>query len=375
MLQKSILFLIFSGFSAISFFAQAKPKPTPTPEPAQTYYYQLTAKEISDLEGKLKTDPTGIEAREKLINYYKERETPANKKIVQRHRLAMIENNPQNASVLHLGAWFQDEFEKPEYIELKNAWLKQISLNKKDKNIRFQAASFVEYELPLAEKILKEGQTLDPNDYEYSLKLIELYDSPFTGDYNDTEEIRYNNRIATLKKIVAEAQNALGLLRKAENSDVTSLEIRKMLAISAKYALETGNLELAKKSADELIVKSGDPKMLAGSIFEPDVDNFQIANSVLGRIALRAGNLEKAREYLFNSLLMIDDEKNTYPKIDAPFLEEMLVRNGSKNVIEYLQLFVKSKHFEESDKQGVREIITKLNRGKVPNFEGLVSIY
>lgn len=371
--QKFILFVILSLASVVIAKAQAQPIPTPTNQ--KTYYFELTAKEIVDLEAKVKTKPDDSEARIKLVNYYAERESAADKKSLQKHRLALIENNAQSDYTLPLGLWTEDERQTPEYVQLKNAWLKRIELDKPNRRVRFNAAYFLDGEKELAEKILVEGKALAPADFEYSIKLVEFYEDSMSINYGENEETRLNKRLAVLRKIIAEAQTALGLLKKAEDAETVADEIRKMLVASAKYALETGDLALAKKSAEEIIAQSGDSQSLANGFGDSGIESFQIANSVLGRIALRAGNVEKAREYLMNAILLIDDESNIYPKLDAPFLEEMLVRNGSKNVLEYLELFLKSKHLEDSDKGVVKEMILLLNRGTLPVFSDYLSIY
>jgi len=375
MLRKIVILSILFLFTISSFKAQDKTKTKPIPEPSPTYYFQLTNKEVSDLEAKLKTAPADFEARTELIGYYSERETPVNNKILQRHRLALIENNPEDTTATHLNVWFQDEHIKPEFIAMKNAWLKKIALNTKNKEIRFQAASFLEYDPILAEKILLDGKALAPGDFEYSVKLVEFYDASIPNTYGESEESRFTKKTAVLKKIVAEATKTLALAKKAEDSELTQTVIPKTLAIAAKYSLEMESLDAAKNFADQLIINLGDPKLLTSTYLESEIDYFQIANSVLGRIALRAGNIEKAKEFLFSSINLIDDENNKGPKIDVPFLQEMLVRNGSKNVIEYLELFNESTSLEDSDRATILEMITVMNRGRFPNFDGFTSIY
>lgn len=373
MSPKLILLFILSLVPVVIADAQAQPIPTPTNQ--KTYYFELTAREIAALEAKLKTKPDDSEARIRLVNYYAERETAADKKSLQRHRLALIENNAQSDYSLPLGLWTEDDWQTPEYLQLKNAWLKRISLDKQNKRVRFNAAYFLSGEKALAEKILLDGKILAPADSDYPAELVEFYENSMSVNYGESEETRLNKRLAVLKKIIAEAQTALGLLKKSEDAETVADEIRKMLVASAKYALETGDLALAKKSAEEIITESGEPQSLTSGFGDSGIESFQIANSVLGRIALRAGNVEKAREYLMNAILLIDDESNIHPKLDAPFLEEMLVRNGSKNVLEYLESFLKSKHLEDSDKATVKEIILLLNRGTLPIFSDYLSIY
>ena len=103
----------------------------------------LSPKDVAELEAKLRQAPADFETRSKLINHFAQGKTLAEQKSLQRHRLGLIQNNPQKASSYLLGLWFGEDEKKPEYAELKNEWLKQIAKFKTDSEVRLNAVDFL----------------------------------------------------------------------------------------------------------------------------------------------------------------------------------------------------------------------------------------
>ena len=88
--------------------------------PAQT----ISVKEAAQLEIKIAQTPDDYDTRSKLLSYYQQGKTLADKKSLQKHRLGLIQNNPQKASYVILGVWVIEDKNKAEFIELKKEWLK-----------------------------------------------------------------------------------------------------------------------------------------------------------------------------------------------------------------------------------------------------------
>ena len=61
----------------------------------------LPPKEVAEFEAKLKQSPGDVELRGKLILHYQPGKTLADQKSLQRHRLALIQNNPQKLPLIY----------------------------------------------------------------------------------------------------------------------------------------------------------------------------------------------------------------------------------------------------------------------------------
>jgi len=133
------------------------------------------------------------------------------------------------------------------------------------------------------------------------------------------------------------------------------------LGRAAMASVDTGDLEKARRYADELL-------RLSYSLFpadRPEADGIHKGNIVLGRIALRSGNIEQAKAYLLKSA----DVKGS-PVLGSfgpnmTLAKELLERGERDVVVEYFDSCVKFwKHHPEKLKQWKAEV----QAGKTPDF-------
>ena len=132
-----------------------------------------------------------------------------------------------------------------------------------------------------------------------------------------------------------------------------------LLKSTARAAFEAGALDKARTYAEEML-KS------AASKHDPDYGNdVHQGNLILGRIALRAGDVEKAKAFLLAA-------GNTpgSPQLDSfgpnmTLAKELLERGERDAVIKYLQLCDK---FWESGHMRVKEWLAAIQAGNVPDF-------
>ncbi|HYP51635.1 MAG TPA: hypothetical protein VEQ34_11895, partial [Pyrinomonadaceae bacterium] len=181
-MTKTIFSLFFIAFTSVLLAKAQTPTPTPPiipdviPIPAPTIppakvRWNYDDKTAAEAEARLKKipdaqqTPDDVSIRIELIEYYDRRETPEAKKAVQEHRLWLVRHRPEKMYYRELGWWLKEEdLKNPDYIALKNEWLRQISLKKTNDKIRLSAAQFLKGgEAALAEKILREGQQINPN--------------------------------------------------------------------------------------------------------------------------------------------------------------------------------------------------------------------
>jgi hypothetical protein len=341
---------------------------------------KLSPKEVVRLEAVLKTKPDDFEARTRLIEHYEVGKILADEKSLQSHRVAIIRNNAlefsnDNQSLLrtYLGYWFTEDAKKPEYVELRNEWLKQIEQDKENDNIRSNAAAFIAHvELETAEKILRDGKAIHPSTL-FSDQLIDIYEAEYhrqmivqRSRYTDAEGI--NDSEASLKvilpKLAAEATFGLQVIEKEKDETWNDLYKPKFLASLAKAAFEIGETKKAGEAANDLLKILGDPKLIE---LGNNTEYFQIAMSIAGRAELKNGSLAKAKSYLLDSIPLANNENFASAKIDIKFIEEMFAKGGGEIVIEYLQLY-KKLDLDEDSRAVINRWEAQIRQGKVPNF-------
>ncbi|MEP6902925.1 MAG: hypothetical protein ABJA66_14320 [Actinomycetota bacterium] len=326
----------------------------------------ISLNEVAQLEKTITQNPADSETRLKLISYYQQGKTLAAKKSLQKHRVGLIQNNPQTSNYTFFGIWMSENKNNPEYFELKNEWLKQLAKFKTDSKVRLNAGDFLTLAEPLlAEKIFREGETIDPDFFWFPLRLIEIYNSKYEdlkskGEINE-ETVKEDDVKPILEKIVAETQSGLKALETADEATKNENE-RKFLAMQATKSLELGDSKTAYQAAHKLHKNLVETK--------PQVylyEYFCIVESVKGRAALMDGNLDEAKVHLFEPIKASQSIGTLPPIIDIRFIEELLIKEGAENILKYLQLCEKL-NLEDDDKKIIKKWENLLLKGRIPNF-------
>lgn len=330
---KKIVGLVFI-FAACALFAKAQ---TPAPTPEKPWGWKMSVKDADATEALLKQNPKDSSRRASIIAYYqnKDKEDAASRKSLQRHRVLLIQNTPDEASSAYLGQWTEEEDRtKPEFIELKNELLKQVTANKNSSKIRSIAVEFLAVLEPAtAERLLREGQSIEPENLEYADSLIGLFlsnierlDRAYDAQEKSVTLAAINDES---KKLMTEIERRLSLF-KTEGYLKEVPERLNLLIKAAKVALELDDSAKAKKYAETI---------LADFITaEPDEDDNKAifyGNMLLARVAVREKNLAVAKERLFKSLnfIKVGDWKISEPELDV--LADLLAAGEKTTVIEY----------------------------------------
>jgi hypothetical protein len=356
---------IFSTLFITFIFAFSVKAQTPTPTPAiipdvipippqvqippPQRRWGFDEKTAPEAEARLKKipdaqqTPDDIDIRIELIEYYERRETPEAKKAAQMHRLWLVRNRPERPYYRELGWWMnEDDLKNPDYIALKEEWLKQINLKKTNEKIRLGAARFLfQLEDALAEKLLREGQQINPNFYEYSERLMEIYEYRLTTAVNDYESAKPNAKEAdidaALRKLFVEGEKGLPLIAKdellARSGDHFELVVR-----LAELALDLNELKKARAFAETVLnlnQKKDDSEDDSGNWYDTDKAIYY-GNTLLGRVALREGNTAKAREHLAASLAFPADSDFELKDLKLDLAAELLAKGEKQAVLDYL---------------------------------------
>ncbi|HEX8737970.1 MAG TPA: hypothetical protein VF721_21740 [Pyrinomonadaceae bacterium] len=353
-MTKTILSLLFIAF--IFAFTGKAQTPTPTPpvipeviplppstKPPPVSNWGFDEKTAAEIEARLKKIPAAqqtpqdVDTRIELIYYYDRQATPAAKKAAQEHRLWLVRNRPEKMYYRELGWWASEEdLKNPDYIALKEEWLRQINLKKTNEKIRLSAAQFLsELDAPLAEKILREGQQLNPNVYEYSEHLIEIYEAQVAaaiGDYESQEADGKEADIdAALRKVLAEGEKGLAIIAK-DKEQATYFDHFDLLVKLAEAALDLNELKKARAFAETVLNKTKD----ASDAWIDREKAIYYGNTLLGRVALREGNTAKAREHLPASLTFPEESDFEIKDLELDLAAELLARGEKQLVLDYL---------------------------------------
>ena len=299
-------------------------------------------------EEQLRANPDDLSLRTKLLGYYtsKQFESEAARKVRQSHVLWVIEHRPE-AAVAGLPQGQLDPITDGEaFSQGKQLWLKHVEANPKNLNILGNAANyFLLWEADTSEQLLQKAKVLDPNNPEWSSRLGLLYTLGMNRKPRDA-------RKALAAKALEQFENALRL---TDDANARSY----LLKDTAKAAFEADELDKAKTYAEEMLKR-------ATSQHDWNYGNaVHHGNLILGRIALRSGDVEKAE----NFLLAAGNTPGS-PQLDSfgpnMTLAKELLEKGEKDVvIKYLQLCDK---FWKMGHDRVKEWVAAIQAGGVPDF-------
>lgn len=306
---------------------------------------KLTAKQAQKLEADLKDEPNDLAARTKLLGYYMMSRFQSSKARTarQEHVLWIIEHRP-DSEIAGSEARLDPVMEPEAYGKARLLWLNHVKADGPNTAILGNAAGFfLLHDRDRAEEFLKKAQTLEPDNPHWPERLGRLYQLKMvSGDG------RVN--VETAKKALAAYQRAFD---KTDGSERLSL-----LEDLARTALHAGELQKAEKYAIELLDAAVE------GIARWDYGNaVHHGNLVLGRVALRKDDIEKAEHYL-----LLAGKTPGSPQLNSfgpnmLLALELLKKGRSEAVIEYLKLCGKFWKRAQTDRW-----IKAVKEGRTPNF-------
>src|SRR5215204_656224 len=237
----------------------------------------ISSEEANSLEQMLVNDPSDLASRFTLISYYwahfSEKEMKA-KKCEQ--VLWLIENVPESPLLHHFPQARLNQTDKC-FVQGNELWLKQVETIKGNLDVLRNAIDyFLVPEKLIAEKLIRQGATADPQNPEWPQQLGHLYSLQVTFA---KDEVR--NRFA--KEAFGHFEHALKL-----TTDVRSQ--RDLRLNLARMALESGDRETSASLASALLTEAEQEKTES---FRADL--LHGAHSILGRLALQKGDVVEAK--------------------------------------------------------------------------------
>lgn len=277
--------------------------------------YWLMGKNLSDaeaqlLETRLQKRSSNMKARCKLIGYYSRKQYTDDecREKFEQHALWIIENHPKHEIHDHPLARLDRVSNHDAYEKAKRIWIEHLELETNNSIILEHAASFFILEdKKLAQSLYKNLQSLDPKNPEWTHRLAHAYDL-------DKQH----------KNALIEQEKACRLI------PTSTYELENL----ATYAIRADEFEKAKRAANQMIDLASKE---SEEYRTPRI--LQTANTILGLISVRQGDVDAAKIYLSSACPDVPEyatSVNWFSREARQLLQGLLDNGESESVIRYL---------------------------------------
>ena len=306
----------------------------------------LSAEEAGKLEEQLKQNEDDVVLRTQLLGHYSSKRFRSDtaRRARQQHVLWIIENRP-DAEVAGLSYAVLDPYlDLKVYSSASALWRKQVDRRSNDARILGNAANFfLLHEKDFAESLLKKARAIEPSNPHWARQLGHFYKRK--SHFQSSAENRKEAAAQSLEYF----EEVLGATRR-ESGNVY------LLADIAQMAIDAGETEKAETHAtDLLVISSGDQRGHA----------IHHGNLILGRVALKRGEIEGAKKYLIAA-----GKTSGSPPLNSfgpsMALAKELLEQGEQNVV--LEYFDLCKKFWKLDRGRLQEWTALVKAGQIPNF-------
>jgi tetratricopeptide (TPR) repeat protein len=308
---------------------------------------ELTAERAEELLKKADADPKDLESRLPLLSYhfFQRLRSKESAKIHSDLVLWLIENHPDSRVAGDPEATLYSYRATEAYGKAKALWLEQVKKHNKSALVQANAARFFLLEDPsTAEELLKQAQALEPTNAEWAAQLGRLYALRSHGESDE-------DRRKSARQALVEFEKVLDL----DKDPPTRFYL---LGEVAKAAFDAGDDEKARKYANELLTTNSELRLDWNS-----GNAVHQGNLILGRIALKAGDTEKAKHYLLEA-----GKTEGSPQLNSfgpnmMLAKELLEKGETAVVLEYFALFSKFWNRDE-----LKQWAATVQGGGMPEF-------
>lgn len=298
----------------------------------------LSEEAVRNLEGRLESAPDDVEGRSQLLGYYflRAHGSEAAKEARQRHILWLIANRPDAPILGTPFAQLDHILDGSAFEQGKQAWLGQVDREPQNAAILGKAAAYLLFEDPAAaESLYKRAEAAEPRNPVWPDRLGHMYALGLSRKSGEEKQEAAKAALAAYERSLRHREDRCNLLPDA-----------------AKAALEAGDVEKARGYAEEVLAQSGS-----------DGDQVHQGHLILGRIALRAGDMAKAREHLLAAGKTPGSPALNSFGPNMLLAKELLEKGEREGVLEYFRL---CGSFWKKDKLDAwaREV----RAGEIPDF-------
>jgi tRNA A-37 threonylcarbamoyl transferase component Bud32 len=305
----------------------------------------LPPEELQALEQRLLETPANMEVRGQVLRHYVSASSPEERRARSRHALWVIGNAPRSDLAGSPYASLDERRDPEAYAEARALWLKHLDVEPPDPDVLANAASFFFLtDQALAETVLKRGAELEPNVLRWRKRLGQLYSLRATRPDGDSRE---------------SARQALVQYTAALEQTTDRMQRLLILPEAGEAARLAGDDEMARRYATELL----ELVPLLGRF--PSGEATHESHRILGHLALKAGNIEAAKDHLLKAGQTAGSPAlNSFgPRLT---LANELLRKGEREaVIEYLR---SCSRFWKRPKS-IEDWIVLIQAGKVPELD------
>jgi tetratricopeptide (TPR) repeat protein len=314
--------------------------------------FRLSSPEAEKLEKTLLADPKNLIAHITLVAYYTSQHDELSRIEKSEHALWLIRNIP-DLETLHDVAYARLGKRDRGYEEAKQLWLKHLETYHNNMVVLANAAEFfIISDKQLSEKLFKQSAVADPNNPRWPSELGQLY-------MMEMQNATYTPQTtgADKKSLAASAYQIYERAYRLQHNDQ---EKRMLISRLATSAFEAGQIETAQLWALEAL---NDAKN-ARSDWSV-ADSVHHAHIILGRIALRSGDLTEAREHLIQAAR---SEGSPVLGSFGPnmMLAKELLEKGARDAV--IQYFQKCASFWRNDRGQLVQWAATVREGGIPNF-------
>lgn len=332
---------------------------------------QLAPQAVHELEEKLKSEPGAIGIRAKLIGYYfnSRFEIRDHSSNLRDHVLYLIQSSPEE---LFIGSPFGQLLSHVDgeeaYGEGKKLWLEHVEKSPNNLLVLENAASYLFLEdRDLAESFLKQCRDLEPENSHWPALLAQLYElPPLIKDEGRGKSKKAPKKKASKKKQkletdqqrLARSKAAFAERERAFSLANTETDVLYTLTDLPQCAVDCDEIDKAKLYADrllEIVDQHLGNRNYSNSIYE--------AHSALGRIALREGNRDLAKEHLLKSVSVSGSPQLNAFGPDMVLAQELL-DVGEKEII--YEFFFRVSIFWKSE--SIEVWANQIRNGEIPDL-------
>lgn len=307
----------------------------------------LSPEAAEELGRKADADFEDFESRIPLLAYYeaKGRRSPVASEAHQQLVFWLIQNHPSSPVAGRREARI-DIIKNPNgYAKAKDLWLDSAVTHRENAMVLGNAAQFLFYpDMVIAERFLKKARVIQPNNAEWSRQLGRVY-------YRQSKRATGKERQKLAAKALTEFERTMEL-------DEDPLQMYFLLHDIPRVSLEAGSTQKAEQYANQLL------KMSKEEDYSWNNGNaVHHGNLVLGRLALQAADVEKAKSHLLEA-----GKTRGSPKLNSfgpnmTLAKELLEKGEKEVVLEYFELCAKFWERDELDKWR-----TIVKAGQIPDF-------